>query len=316
MLKNGQIENFKSYSQFQSVAEFNEHFRLWMQKYGREFTRSEKIGLVLLSRFAMKVVGVANLKIGTALKVLYEQYNGNGISRSTWKRMVAKAKKIGLLVVHELKRDSGGQSSNLYVFMRFVDGEGHGSETIASPNSGNDRHWSKPEDLTCSEKCNSGGERHFSTQAEPPCPEKLNHHKTNNLKTTKKENEKNRDSESDLVAETLDHTYTSDHVPKPFVSLVKVFFNNCDTIEEYWKMTKLAAYKYVYEKDHILVLDVAIQAFKQMIRKLKKVQLKKPIAYFYTIALNKFADQFYQELDELAEKKVSVCGTGKWLNWY
>jgi len=247
----------------------------------------------------VKVIGVANLKIGTALKVLHDKYNGNGISRSTWKRMVAKAKKIGLLVVHELKRDSGGQSSNLYVFMRFGDG---GGGSLVEVGSGGNRSLSKPAELPYSEKSNPEVDSQFSNQPEPPGNEKLDHHKANYFKTIKKENEKNRDSESELAAETLDHTYTSDHVPKPFVSLVKVFYNNCDTIEEYWKMTKIAAYKYVYEKDHILVLDVAIQAFKQMIRKLKKVQLKKPIAYFYTIALNKFADQFYQELDELAEK--------------
>ncbi|QOY38246.2 hypothetical protein AWH56_012315 [Anaerobacillus isosaccharinicus] len=283
MLKNGQIENFKNYSQFQSVAEFNEHFGSWMEKFGREFTRSEKIALVQLSRFAVKVVGVTNLKIGTALKVLHEKYNGNGISRSTWKRMSAKAKKIGLLVVHEMKRDSGGQSSNLYVFMRFEGGGGNLDD------SGGDRHLSN---------------RNLSNQPEPPCAEKLNHHKTNNLETIKKDIEKNCNAVSELAAEPLDHTYTSDHVPRPFVNLVKVFFNNCDTIEEYWKMAKLAAYKYVLEKDHTLVLDVAIQAFKQMIRKLKKVRLKKPIAYYYTIALNKFADQFYQELDEIGEKDV------------
>lgn len=274
MIKNGPIEQFSYYSQFQSVEEFNEHMRLWLDGYSRQFTKSELLGLKQLTQFAVKVVGVANLKIGTALKVMHESNHVNGISRSTWKRMTIKAKKIGLLQIYELKRESGGQSSNLYVFMRY-------------PNEFNNKECTK----------------YSQTKTEPPCQENLNHQKTTILKTKIIVNEKNRDEIK--VDQNLDHTYTSDSVPRQFVQLVKVFYDNCEVIEEYWRMAKLAAYNYLYENYQPFVLEVAIAAFKQTIRKIKKATVKKPIAYFYTVTKQKFAEHFY-EIQEPSDEEEEV----------
>ncbi|WP_241657769.1 hypothetical protein [Anaerobacillus alkaliphilus] len=114
------------------------------------------------------------------------------------KRMFVKARQVGMIITHELARENGGQSSNLYVFMR---------------------------------------------RSEPPKPEKFNRpNKTISLKTIKEIENRNE----------LDHTYTSEKIPQPFVKLAKCFFDSFQKIEEYWRMTEIAAYKYVFEKDHDL----------------------------------------------------------------
>jgi hypothetical protein len=62
--------------------------------YEAFFNKGELIGLKSLARFAAKVPGVANAKIGLVLKAIYEEYGEMGISRSTFKRMILKASEI------------------------------------------------------------------------------------------------------------------------------------------------------------------------------------------------------------------------------
>jgi hypothetical protein len=96
-----------------------EKFLKWRADKKRFFSRGELIRLKRLARFAAKVPGVANAKIGTVLKAICEEYGEMGISRSTFKRMILKASEIGIFTVYETARKNGSQSSNLYVFNRF-----------------------------------------------------------------------------------------------------------------------------------------------------------------------------------------------------
>src|SRR3954466_12541443 len=118
-LKSGRIEEFERYSQFKSVKEFNTHVEMWLAVKKLEFSKGELVGLKRLVLFSVKVPGVCNAKIGTLLKAINEEYQGNGISRSTFKRMTIKAKELGILTIHETERKNGSQSSNLYSFNRF-----------------------------------------------------------------------------------------------------------------------------------------------------------------------------------------------------
>src|SRR3954468_16727943 len=122
-LKSGAIEQFEQYSQFQSLTEFNHHMEMWLAEYKGEFSKGELVGLKRLVRFAAKIPGVCNAKIGTILKAIHEEYHDNGISRSTFKRMIGKAKALGMITVYEMERKNGSQSSNLYVFNRFPQSE-------------------------------------------------------------------------------------------------------------------------------------------------------------------------------------------------
>ncbi|MDQ0201916.1 hypothetical protein [Neobacillus ginsengisoli] len=134
---------------------------------------------------------------------------------------------------------------------------------------------------------------------EPPKEEKLNRpnetsilSKTNNQKINKRTEEPS----------VLDYSYVSDRVPQRFVQLVKCFFSEAKTIEAYWRMTQIAAYRNNYEKETGKVLDIAIAGFKQLIRKLKSTQkVKNPIAYFYGVLDKKFEELFVKELFEMED---------------
>ncbi|MGG5252491.1 hypothetical protein ACQYAD_03035 [Neobacillus sp. SM06] len=122
-IKSGKNDQFESYSQFQTLNEFNCHFEMWLAEKKQEFSKGELIGLKRLARFSAKIPGVANAKIGTILKAIHEEYHNSGISRSTFKRMVQKSIHFGILTVYETERKNGSQSSNLYIFNRFPSNE-------------------------------------------------------------------------------------------------------------------------------------------------------------------------------------------------
>lgn len=119
-IKASTIEAFVGYSQFNHLEDFREHVTLWMVDYKSHFTRNEQIALQRLILFAEKVPGVCNAKIGTMLKSIYEERGELGmISRSSFKRMLQKAIKLGIITVYETVRKNGSQFSNLYVFNRY-----------------------------------------------------------------------------------------------------------------------------------------------------------------------------------------------------
>ncbi|MCM3732728.1 helix-turn-helix domain-containing protein [Fictibacillus nanhaiensis] len=95
----------------------------------------------------------------------------------------------------------------------------------------------------------------------------------------------------------LDDTYVSDSVPQEFRKLVRCYWDNAKTIEDYWRMTLIANCK-MYDTDALL--NVAIHSFKQTIGKLKSGAIrKKPIAYYYGVVTAKLDDLYYEELYEL-----------------
>jgi hypothetical protein len=252
-LKSGRIEGFEGYSQFKNVKEFNTHIEMWLAVKKHEFSKGELVGLKRLVRFSVKVPGVCNAKIGTVLKAVNEEYQGNGISRSTFKRMIIKAKDLGILTIYETERKNGSQSSNLYSFNTFP-------------------------------------------QSEPPKAKILDQPKeTNNLlKTNKQENNKRNEAPIEL-----DYTFVSDKIPQAFVQSVKYFFSDAKTIEEYWHMVQIAAFRFGCDQNRDDVLAIAIQSFKQLVRKLKSTKLVvKPIAFFYGILTNKIKEFYLEQLFE------------------
>jgi hypothetical protein len=118
---------------------------------------------------------------------------------------------------------------------------------------------------------------------------------TNNLlKTNHQENTKRK--EEPMV---LDHTFVSDKVPQTFVQLVKYFFTDAKTIEEYWHMVQIGAYRFECSQSTEDVLSIALQSFKQLIRKLKSTKaVRKPIAFFYAIFTNKLKELYLDQLPE------------------
>lgn len=279
---NGNITNFKQYSQFKSLKDFNNNIEQWMVDYKSYFTKSELIALKRLVRFSAKVFGVANAKIDTILQAINEKENGYGISRSTFKRMVAKAKKIGMLIVKKTVRKNGSQSSNLYIFNRYTI-EPPISNT-EQPNLNSDNAVTSKENAQTSQKKN-----HYAI--EPPIKLSRSRSKTNNILNKR-------------IETTLDHTYTGDFVPKQFVNVVKNFFNDAEIIEEFWKIVMMQNYYVKHDEDTIL--SIAIHAFKQMIMKAKKGWVKNPYGYFWGVIDNKLDEIHYEELHKLGFPKKTV----------
>ena len=256
-LKSGNIEGFEQYSQFKNLEEFNHHMEMWLLDHKKDFTKGELIGLKRLVRFSAKIPGVCNAKIGTILKAINQPCKDNILSRSTFKRMILKGKKIGIFTVFETERSNGSQSSNLYVFNRFP-------------------------------------------ACEPPKQESMSRPKeTINLLKTEKDQKINKRKEE---PSKLDYTYVSNRVPQPFVEIVKCFFPDAKVIEEYWHMAQIIAYGYELGHEIELIVNLAIQSFRQLIRKLKFTNaIKNPIAYFYGILKEKFFQYYEEGLNEMHE---------------
>jgi hypothetical protein len=119
-LKAGNIENFKHLSVFTSLKDFNNNIEMFLAEHKADFTKSELVAFKRLVRFAARVKGVCNAKIQTILKAINDAAGGYGISRSTFERMIRKAKKLGILIVHNTERSGGGKGHNVFVFQRFT----------------------------------------------------------------------------------------------------------------------------------------------------------------------------------------------------
>lgn len=243
-MKMASIENFNHLSQFKDLKDFNNNIEQWMIDIKSMFTKSELIALKRLIRFSAKVAGVCNAKIATIVSATHN--DAVGISRSTFKRMINKAKEQGLLLVNEAVRKNGSKTSNVYVFKRFCG------------------------------------------QAEPSESQKLNHPiKTNNLSKTSKINNYIRNHAVDKSLQDeykLDATFVSNRVPSEFVSIVRCLYDDAVVIEEYWRLAEIAAAIYNINNQK---LEIAINAFRQLIRKLKFGKVNNSYGYYYGILLKK-----------------------------
>lgn len=204
-MQSGNITNFTYLSQFKDISDFNNQIEQWMVDIKNKFTKSELVALKRLIRFSAKVAGVCNAKIGTVVSSTHDK-DGAGISRSTFKRMVVKAKEFGLLVVEETVRKNGSKSSNVYVFNRFC--------VQAEPSK--------------VEKLNQ--------------PQTNNLSKTNNQNNNIRNEDVNNSSEQENTF--LEASFVSEGVPAHFTNLVKCFFDDAKRIEEYWKLVIISAKKH------------------------------------------------------------------------
>jgi hypothetical protein len=194
-----------------------------------------------------------------------------GISRSTFKRMILKASEMGIFTVYETARKNGSQSSNLYVFNRFPMNELPDGDQL-------------------------------SHQYKTIIPSETNIKKNNKREEKGDEEQSSEIQQVKPIAEQApeEHHFVSDRVPSDFVNLVKYFYPTAKSIEEFWRMSMVAAYHNNYEKETDLLLSVSMESFKQLVRKLKsKVEVKNPIAYFTGILNRKFQERYFEELYDM-----------------
>jgi hypothetical protein len=267
LMKSGNIEYFKHLSQFDSLRSFNNAIEQWMVDIKDQFTKSEIIALKRLIRFSAKFPGVCNAKIQTMVSATHtNEYTG--ISRSTFKRMLSKAIKLGLLVVHNTFKN-GKQSHSVYVFNSYK--------------SVTDKNVQKSL---------------VSDVVEPPKQEQLNQQETispletNNIKDINKRKQNVQ----------LDSTYCSDSINPQFKKLITAHFgDDFNLVNEYWHMVMVAAWRNSCEKRMVQVNELAYQSFKQMIGKLKGAgnKVRKPVAYFFGVLEKKLEDLYFEDLEQL-----------------
>lgn len=102
-------------SKFESLHDFNNSFEKMMLEVKSEFTKSEYIALNKLRKYAgSDVVGVAWAKMQKVVSATWA--DAIGVSRSTFERMIRKAKKFNIITVKNEARSNGSTTHNVYVF--------------------------------------------------------------------------------------------------------------------------------------------------------------------------------------------------------
>lgn len=109
--------NYDLLSKFTDINDFNNNFEQAMIDVKSEFTKSEYIALNKLRKFAANVVGVAWCKIQKAVASTHA-YEMIGVSRSTFDRMLRKARRLNLITVINTQKANNYQAHNIYVFNR------------------------------------------------------------------------------------------------------------------------------------------------------------------------------------------------------
>ena len=98
---------------FNTLKQFNNAMEQWMIDYKDKFTKAEHQAFNRLKRYACKYQGVAFARICKMLQTNYEIQGSNAISRSSFERMISKAKRFGMLEV--IRRKNGA----FFVFVPY-----------------------------------------------------------------------------------------------------------------------------------------------------------------------------------------------------
>nr|WP_309098497.1 hypothetical protein [Fredinandcohnia onubensis] len=132
--------DIQDYSQFYDFEEFKTNTEIWLIEHQQNFTRGELYGLNQLTHLSSKVPGVCFEAMRTIICCQDMGLGELAISRSTFKRMVWKCIRLGMLKVYETADKNGAQGGNLYVFNPFPGwdaGTGASAHPISSSDSEN-----------------------------------------------------------------------------------------------------------------------------------------------------------------------------------
>lgn len=264
-MKSGDIKQYTQLSLFRDLKDFNNNFEQWMIDFKSQFSKGELIALKRLVRFSASIAGVCYAKIGTLVAATHE--NGIGISRSTFKRMLTKAKNVGLLVVHNTFKN-GKQGHSVYVFNRYKSD----SPKLAVENSS------------------------ISEEHEPPNYEKLNQHKTSNLletsniKNTIRTQSVKSSNQSDMESINLIPNW----IDSNFSKLATCYFHNSLDIVEMYRIATI--HGRIAELPSVTVSEVAVEALKATVYKIKQGEIKSIRGYFNGVCKRLFKREYLSNL--------------------
>ncbi len=271
----GKVTNFKELSEFQTVKEFNESNKRFLEVHRGKFTKGELIAFHQLTRYSVKVIGVCNAKICTLVSACYKK---GGISRSTVERMLRKAKKLGILSIYHTLRSKGGYAHNVFVFHRF-------DRPLAENLTG--RSAAKSPDTPKEEPI----------KTEPEATSLKT--KIQTTKTIRKET---------VTFSTLDYSYLPNYIPRDFINAVKPFFTTAAEICSFWQKARMAYMKLNFGKPLELLVPEVIQGFRITVYQYKRRKIKTSFAqYFYGVVYGMLA------VERRRESYSNVLGYD-WLN--
>ncbi|MEC1725884.1 hypothetical protein P9E34_14290 [Schinkia azotoformans] len=113
---------------------------------------------------------------------------------------------------------------------------------------------------------------------------------------------------NNVVDVPLSHKFCSSRTPRKFAEFAKIYLNfgdNFRVIDKLWSKVEIVAYKHCWENEHELKLELALDSFKQLIRKLKISKVKDRYGYFYGILYKKFNDAFYSHAYSLLDEDIA-----------
>ncbi|WP_209121172.1 hypothetical protein [Alkalihalobacillus sp. BA299] len=281
-MKSGRIEQYKQYSQFSNLEEFNVSNKKALEIHGHHFTKGERIAFDVLTRFSVKVLGVCNARICKLVQAC--QDTKGGISRSTFERMLRKAKSFGIISIIHTVRETGGYAHSVYIFNRFD-----------TPNN---------EKLP---------ERKNSKKPQLPKPDEHKKQPETHIVETKTLKDKDLRQEEvkkidQIDMNKLDHSFVPDYVPTPFIKVVKPFFNRATEICGLWNRAQIAYRSAKFAKDTSIdaLLPTIVHAFKQTVFRYKQKRIKSSfMPYFYGTVANLLT----------VEKRKVVAEKDPWGRW-
>ncbi|WP_216830313.1 hypothetical protein [Alkalihalobacterium elongatum] len=262
-MKSGRIEQYKQYSQFSNLEEFNASNKKALEIYGYHFTKGERIAFDVLTRFSVKVLGVCNARICKLVQAC--QDTKGGISRSTFERMLRKAKSLGIISIIHTVRENGGYGHNVYSFTHF---DTPNNEKLTS------RKFDKKPYLQKADEHKKQQETHLV--------------ETKTLKDKDLRQDKVKKIDQIEMSE-LNYSFVPDHVPAPFVKAVKPFFNRATDICGLWDRAQIAFRSAKFAKDTSInaLLPTIVHAFKQTVYRYKQKQIQTGfMPYFYGTVAN------------------------------
>ncbi|EIT84479.1 hypothetical protein A374_15177 [Fictibacillus macauensis ZFHKF-1] len=271
----GHISAFQTYSEFQSVREFNASNKRFLNDYGHRFTKGERLAFHQLTRFSVKVIGVCNARI---CKLVAACHQMGGISRSTVERMLRKARKLGILSSLHTIRKRGGYAHNVFIF-HYYDG-------------------TTPPYMTEREECDIPTEQREEAPATPP--ETLR-------PETKELYTKTIRKETVVPSPVLDYSYLPTYIPREFINAVRSFFTSATEICHLWQTARMAYKKLDFLSTPIehLVPSI-IQSFKVSVYQYKRGKIRQSFAQYFYGAL-------YGVL--IVDKRQEVAYENKGYNW-
>lgn len=281
--KSGDYAAFKELSTFENVDKMNLFIRKVLYNFKHKLTPSAVKVLKKMSQYACKYPGVCWVKIKTLAAEI-------GVSERTVKRAVKLLEELGIIVKYLTIRRGGGYGHPVFVINNHdnYDFKELPNSNVTSDVTSEMSPRQEAENIDISKD-----KQHFS-ETETIIS------KTISSRENKMYKRKER-AVQDIKSVKLTKDFTSDRVPAEFRDLVGCFFDDAEQIEEYWKVVWLHS-RHLNE-DQETILDVAINSFKQLVRKLKKGSVRNPFGYFFGILNKKLDELHYASLKNILEEE-------------